>query len=392
MSDVPIGYKQTEVGVIPEDWEIKHLGAFCEISAGRDLVKEEFADEPDHRHKFPIYSNSVKGEGLYGYSKSCQYGPDKITVTARGDIGHALYRSTSFCAIGRLLVLSSAHSCDLRFVTEFINHYVDFAIESTGVPQLTAPQISAYTVALPPTKAEQVAIAEALSDADAFIESLEQLLAKKRQLKQGAMQELLTGNKRLPGFNVEWEVKRVGELGEVVTGGTPATEVKEHWGEEYPWITPTDVSSQRDMFTSERGLTPKGLSTIRALPADSLLVTCIASIGKNAILKTEGGCNQQINAIILDGNNSAEFLYYLFEVSKQYLLANAGKTATSIISKATFRDLTFTVPYLDEQTAIAAILSDMDTEITALEDKLAKARHLKQGMMQELLTGRTRLV
>jgi restriction endonuclease S subunit len=215
MSDIPTGYKQTEVGVIPEDWEIRHLGSFCEISAGRDLVKEEFAADSDHRHKFPIYSNAVKSGGLYGYSKSYQYGPDKITVTARGDIGHALYRSTSFCAIGRLLVLSSTHSCDLRFVTEFINHYVDFAIESTGVPQLTVPQISGYAVALPPTKAEQEAIAEALSDADAYIESLEQLLAKKRQIKQGAMQELITGKKRLPGYSGEWDVKRLDDVTDI---------------------------------------------------------------------------------------------------------------------------------------------------------------------------------
>ncbi len=146
------------------------------------------------------------------------------------------------------------------------------------------------------------------------------------------------------------------------------------------------------MFTSERTLTQKGLNAIRALPANTVLVTCIASIGKNAILKTVGGCNQQINAVTPNKNNSAEFLYYVFEANKQYLLANAGTTATSIISKAAFEQLTFKVPPLPEQTAIAAILSVMDAEIAALEARRDKTCTLKQGIMQELLMGRTRLV
>jgi type I restriction enzyme, S subunit len=177
-----------------------------------------------------------------------------------------------------------------------------------------------------------------------------------------------------------------------VTGGTPRTDIKDFWGDGYPWVTPTDISSHRDMYISERSLTQKGLNEIRALPANTVLVTCIASIGKNAILKIEGGCNQQINAVIPNKNNSAEFIYYLFEASKQYLLVNAGTTATSIISKATFGELAFKVPSLSEQSAIAAVLFDMDAEIAALEARRDKTRAFKQGMMQELLTGRIRLI
>jgi type I restriction enzyme, S subunit len=191
------GYNQTNVGVIPEDWGVKPLGSFCEIVAGRDLVKEEFSPTGDDMYRFPIYSNALTDGGLYGYSRTYQYEPNKITVTARGDIGHAAYRSAKFCAIGRLLVLSSKQPCDLRFVTEFINNFVDFALESTGVPQLTAPQISKYNVALPATKAEQTAIATTLSDMDSEIAALEEKPTKARQIKQGMMQELLTGRIRL---------------------------------------------------------------------------------------------------------------------------------------------------------------------------------------------------
>jgi len=241
------------------------------------------------------------------------------------------------------------------------------------------------SVALPPTKAEQTSIATALSDADALIQSLGKLIAKKRNIKQGAMQELLKPKEG-------WVVKKLGETGEIITGSTPPTEVKEYWNGNIPWITPTDISLKKDIFCSERKITSLGLKVVRKLPTDTLLVTCIASIGKNAILRNAGSCNQQINAIVPDSNTNIEFLYYLIENNKQYLLSKAGITATNIISKKDFKEITFSVPLLAEQTRIATIHSDMDAEIAGLETKLQKYRQIKQGMMQKLLTGRTRLV
>ena len=222
--------------------------------------------------------------------------------------------------------------------------------------------------------------------------ALEALIAKRRAIKQAAMQQLLTGKIRLPGFSGVWETKRVSEFGEIVTGATPRTDIDAFWDGQYPWVTPTDISSGRDIVASERMITQEGLNSIRTLPANSVLVTCIASIGKNAILKTKGGCNQQINAVIPSIAYSAEFLYYIFEFNSQYLLANAGTTATSIVSKATFSRLVFEVPLLAEQRAIASILSDMDAEIATLERRWDKTHAVKQGIMQQLLTGRNRLV
>ena len=192
-------------------------------------------------------------------------------------------------------------------------------------------------------------------------------------------------------FSGEWETKRVAEFGDVITGSTPSTKVGTYWGESYPWITPTDISETRDMLTSERHLTQEGLNATRTLPPNTVLVTCIASIGKNAILRTIGGCNQQINAVIPSTSHNAEFLYYLFEFSSNYLLANAGITATNIVSKEAFSNLVFEVPPLEEQRSIAEILSDVDGLINALDALIAKKRAIKQATMQQLLTGKTRL-
>ena len=391
--DLRPGYSQTEIGVIPEDWVVTPLGSLCEISAGGDLVKEEFSPVPDDQHEFPIYSNALTDRGLYGYAKSYQYEPDKITVTARGGIGHAVYRGTRFSAIGRLLVLSSKRQCDLRFVTDYINHLVDFALESTGVPQLTAPQISKYAVALPPTTAEQEAIAEALSDADALIESLERLLAKKRQIKQGAMQELLTGKKRLPGFSGEWDEKRIADI------ASPSSE-KNRAGEPLTVLTCS-----------------KHLGFIDSLSYFKNQVFSRDTSGYKIIRRGELGYPSNH---VEEGSIGVQELYDVALVSPIYVVFSVVKvvdsyflhrllkldsyrqkfetaTSSSVDRRGSLRwpafsEITVTLPAFEEQRAIAAILRDMDAEMGALEAKIAKARQLKQGMMQELLTGRTRLV
>ena len=188
-----------------------------------------------------------------------------------------------------------------------------------------------------------------------------------------------------------WVVRHVCELGKVVTGGTPSTSIPDFWNGSHPWITPTDISDKRDMIESQRMISDAGLRTIRSIPGNSILVTCIASIGKNAILRRMGGCNQQINAVIPYDEQNSEFLFYLFESAKNFLLANAGTTATSIVSKSTFGQLAFAIPPLPEQTAIAAVLSDVDALLEALDRLIAKKRDLKQATMQQLLTGQIRL-
>ena len=318
-------------------------------------------------------------------------GPGVVTGRS-GTIGKVHFIDKDYWPHNTSLWVTSFCGNDPKFIYYLYTH-IDLArlLSGSGVPTLNRNDVHQHLVACPPPS-EQRAIAEALSDVDGLLRALDALIAKKQAIKQTAMQQLLTGKTRLPGYSGEWKMKRVSEFGEIVTGATPRTDIATFWGGRYPWITPTDISFHRDMVTSDRMISQEGLNSIRMLPANTVLVTCIASIGKNAILKIKGGCNQQINAVIPSVSYSAEFLYYLFELNSQYLLANAGTTATSIVSKATFSGLAFEVPQSAEQTAIAAVLSDMDAEIAALERRRDKTRAVKQGMMQQLLTGRVRLV
>lgn len=179
-----------------EDWQIFKVGDLFEVTAGGDLVKSEHSKINDIVHLYPIYANSVFNSGIYGYSKFKEYEGGCITVTARGTLGVAYYRPTPFVAIGRLIVLKPKGELNSFFLSESINHRIEFAIESTGVPQLTAPQIAKYELSTPVIE-EQHAIATVLSDMDAEITRLETRLAKTQAIKQGMMQELLTGRTRL---------------------------------------------------------------------------------------------------------------------------------------------------------------------------------------------------
>jgi type I restriction enzyme S subunit len=259
------------------------------------------------------------------------------------------------------------------------------------------PVFQDLQILLPPV-AEQEAIAEALSDADALIASLEQLLAKKRHLKQGAMQELLAGNKRLPGFSGAWEVKRLDELASIHSGGTPSTTQTQFWDGDILWCTPTDITALdggKYLTDTSRKITLQGLksSCAEIIPARSVVMTSRATIGECAINRVPVTTNQGFKNFVPFDNVDGEFLYCLLITQKQGFISLCGGSTFLEIGKTQLIAFEVQVPTTKaEQTAIATILSDMDTEIATLEAKLTKARQLKQGMMQELLTGRIRLL
>jgi len=180
-----------------EGWEVKELGELFDITAGGDFKKEFSSDIQDEKHPFPIYSNSLQNFGSFGYCSYFTSEGNSITVTARGTIGYSCYRSHRFTAIGRLLVLKPKQNLDCFYFSEYINNKIEFVIEVTGVPQLTAPQISKYEISFPKLTADQINISQILSNMDTEMQVLEKKIEKCKMLKQGMMQSLLTGKIRL---------------------------------------------------------------------------------------------------------------------------------------------------------------------------------------------------
>lgn len=247
----------------------------------------------------------------------------------------------------------------------------------------------AVPVLLPPLE-EQKKIAEILSLWDKAIEQTKDLIVYKEKQKKGLMQALLTGKKRLNGFTDEWKTYTINELGEVKTGKTPSTTKAEYYNGDIMFITPTDIKNK---FTSntDRYLTNAGLKKSIFIPKNSILITCIASIGKNTINSESCACNQQINVIIPNYSNYYEYLYYHISYNTPYIEKFAGNSATAIINKSTFEEIDITIPPLDEQKAIADILSSADEEIELLNKQLELYTEQKKGLMQNLLTGKVRV-
>lgn len=265
---------------------------------------------------------------------------------------------------------------------------------SSGQTGVDLKELRAYPLSLPPTQVEQESIAEALSDADALIESLDQLITKKRQIKQGAMQELLTGKRRLPGFSGEWEVKQLGDVVEkFVGGGTPSRTNSGYWGGEIPWVTVKDFATFNSRETQE-SITKIGLnsSASNLIAKGTLITSTRMALGKAVIYEVDVAINQDLKALFHKSTLDVRYLFFWFQYHSQTIDGLGSGSTVKGISLPELKKIEFQLPPKSEQTAIAAVLSDMDTELEALESRLAKARQIKQGMMQELLTGRIRLL
>lgn len=246
-----------------------------------------------------------------------------------------------------------------------------------------------------PSLSEQEKIGQFLSLIDQRIEKQEKKIELLKEQKRGWMQKIFNQEIRFKDENgndyPDWEEHRVFDFGKIVTGNTPSKAVPEFYSNSsgYVWVTPADISDNQYISSSNLFLTDQGFEKARKLPKNTLLVTCIASIGKNAILKCEGSCNQQINAIIPNNNYDIDFLYFLMEYYKRFLESKAGQTATKIINKTDFSNLLFLVPSLPEQQKIADFLSTQNQLIEKEEQKLALMREEKKGLLQQMFLPNT---
>jgi type I restriction enzyme S subunit len=293
-----------------------------------------------------------------------------------------------------------AKGCDYGFLWAFLNsprfkQQIDLMITGGAQPNFGPYHLKRINIPFPPLR-EQHAIAGALSDVDGLLCGLDRLIAKKGDLKQAAMQQLPTGETRLPGFSGEWEVRRLGDVTEIVSGGTPRTTEPLYWNGGIKWCTPTDITgcAGKYLVDTERTISRLGLNSsgARLLPAGALLLCSRATIGELKIASGEICTNQGFKSLVCKPDMSNEFLYYKLLTMKQQMVERSFGTTFLEISKANVAALEVPMPLLPEQTAIAEVLSDMDAELWALEQRREKTRDLKRAMMQELLTGKTRLV
>jgi type I restriction enzyme S subunit len=406
------GYKRTEVGVIPEDWDVRRVEELVNHGPKNGYSGRSGKD----REGTPTLSLAATSSGqLILNLQTVKYlgervPPDSDLFLEQGDI--LLQRSNTIDLVGTTALFNGPSGTfvypDLMIRLRFRERvsaswfwryansaagrrfFTGVAAGSTGsMPKIGGVAVRRMPLPYPPL-VEQEAIAGALSDADALIDSLKQLIAKKRHLKQGAMQELLTGETRLSGFSAKWLEKRFGEIvqrrGERVDPGRLGLQ---------EFCVELEHIEQGTGCLVGHTLAGEGSSLKCAfLKGDVLFGKLRAYLRKYWLAGRDGVCSTEIWA--LAAKRPMLLPEFLFQLVKTERFVEAASTAYGTHMPRSdwnvVKNYEVHLPSLEEQTAIAAILSDMDAEIAALEAKLAKTRQLKQGMMDNLLTGKIRLL
>lgn len=384
--------KETSLGLLPNDWDVDILEHHLKIQTGSRNTEDK-----QENGKYPFFVRSSKIEHIDTYHYDCEAILTAGDGVGTGKVFH--YINGKFDAHQRVYILTEFEGIKGKyfyyyFRENFLKEVSKYTAKSS-VDSVRRDMIAKMAVPIPKIE-EQIAIAEALSDVDSLISSLQKLIEKKKAIKQGAMQELLTGKKRLPGFSTEWSKQQLGDICNIVNGGTPSTSIAEFWNGKILWCTPTDITScsTKYIYTTESKITESGLkaSSATLLPKGALLLCSRATIGEVRIAGNAICTNQGFKSLVVHQNISNEWLYYMVHVLKSNMLEKAIGSTFLEISKKDLAELDIIVPEVTEQKAIAQVLSDMDSEIEQLEKKLAKYQQIKRGMMQELLTGRIRLV
>lgn len=404
-----------------EGWKEVRIGDIFEIKAGGDLQEEKYSPCRTEHAKWAIYANSLENKGLYGYTSQPRYRGNAVTITGRGDIGHAEFRDEDFDAIVRLLVLLPKVDVDCRYITYYINSLVHFPKESTGVPQLTAPKVKRIKINLP-QKAEQTTIANILSKVDEAITSVQNSIAAAERLKKGLIQNLLTGKMKPDGtfrksdefyfdekfgkVPIGWEVQRVDDLFDFYPTASYSRSMLSdngdckyiHYGDIHTrFHTFLDISKETlpyinkdlvkkfvylengDVIISDTSEDYEGVGKLVEIVnlGDSKVIS-----GLHTLLlrpKTDKYINGFKGYIFNEERVRLEFLKYVTGI-KVYS-----------ISKNSLAKVLLPIPAKQEQEAIKSKIDAINNDISSSKTIIKRLERLKKSLIQNLLTGKVKI-
>ena len=380
---------------IPEGWSVKKLENCFSFSAGGDVDKDCFSFTQDEAHPYPIYANALTNQGLYGYSSKYKIAVECITITGRGDIGKVFYRKGYFTPIVRLITAIPKQGIDAKFMS-FSCSRICFYNETTGVPQLTVPQVQKYKLMVPPLP-EQEKIAGILSCWDDGIEKLSALIEKKKIQKKALMQQLLTGKHRLKGFSTPWHEVRLRDIAEKIT--------RKNLNQYTNVVT---ISAQNGFILQQqffsKSVVGEDLSSYNLLKCGEFGYNRSYSKGfpmgaiKRLDLFNVAPVSSLYICFSVNEYMDSNFMVNYFDAGLQnyelYKVAQEGARNHGLlnISLHDFFNIKLYIPSdIAEQQAIAEILSKADEEIELLNKKLEAFKQEKKALMQQLLTGKIRV-
>jgi type I restriction enzyme S subunit len=389
-------FKKTPAGKIPVDWEVVKLGDKISLEYGEGLIESK-----RKYGKYPVYGSN----GIIGYHDNFLIKGPGLVVGRKGTIGAVNWSDIDFWPIDTTYYIKLLDTnLNLRWLYYKLKSLNLSKLNmATGTPGLNRDIACSQIIPLPPPT-EQRKIGEILSAVDNAIDKTDAVIEKIKELKKGLMQTLLTKGIQKGKFKTrdfkdteigripkEWEVVALSKIGDIATGTTPSTKVKEFWGDGYPFVTPTDFSESKYVYNTARAVTQSGANKGRIIPKNSIMVVCIASVGKVSMASSDCITNQQINSIICNDTINPHYVYYVISFRSNLLKSLAGSSAVPIIKKSLFEQIKLPLPSLPEQKEIAEVLSTVDDEISHEEVHKYQLEQMKQALMHVLLTGKVRV-
>lgn len=411
-------YKKSEYGLIPVDWKEGTFADFLEgfsagatpyrgitsnfkgkikwISSG-ELNYNRINDTIEHisEEAFTKTSLKIHPEGTFLMA---------ITgLEAAGTRGRCAFVGNPAATNQSCMAIYPTDKMINEYLYYFYRKYSEILAnkycQGTKQKSYTSNIVKLLPIVCPPSIKEQASIAAALSDVDSLISALTKKIEKKKAIKQGLMQQLLTGKKRLPGFCGDWMTYSIEELFELGNGYTPSKAISSFWfNGTIPWFRMEDIRLHgRILKDSIQHITLKAVKGGRLFPKDSIILSTTATIGEHAWLNVDSLANQRFTFLMRKRSCcdtiSVKYFFYYCYILGDWCRANINEGGLMAVNMEDLRKYNFAIPpTISEQTAIANILSDCDSEIAALEEKRDKYKEIKQGMMQQLLTGKIRLI
>lgn len=417
MVEMKSGYKMTEVGVIPEDWEVKNVSESCLIKARigwQGLKKSEYMSSGDYllitgtdfdNGQVNWKSCAYVSKARYEQDSNIKIRPQDILISKDGTIGKVAYLGmipkAGTLNSGIFVIRANDRKIDQVFLSKifmsfYFEEFLNRLVAGSTINHLYQKDFVKFCFPLPNSE-EQVAIAAALSDVDSLISALTKKIEKKKAIKQGLMQQLLTGKKRLPGFNDKWKSMLLGDIAEVKDGTHQTPQYVKSGGKPFysvENVTADDFKNVKHISLEEH----KALTSNYRIEKGDVLMTRIGSIGCCKYVDWDVDASFYVSLALLKINEKydSKFISYLSNIKsfKEEVMLNS--LVFAIPQKINLGNISLIKVYIPtskaEQTAIANILSDCDSEIAALEEKRDKYKEIKQGMMQQLLTGKIRLI
>jgi type I restriction enzyme, S subunit len=401
------GYKQTEVGVFPTEWGIEPLGKHATFRTGpfgSALHKSDYTNDgipvvnPMHiiEGKIEPTRTMTITEHAANNLSDFRMKPGEIVIGRRGDMGRCAvvqeHHSGWLCGTGSMIIRPL--NADAEFLQRVLSSpravsAIEDSSVGTTMVNLNQNTLAGLKIQFPPLT-EQRAIAAALSDVDALLGGLDRLIAKKRELKRAAMQQLLTGQARLPGFHGEWEVKLLWEIASIRNQKVMPSNVDP----ETPCVELEHIGQDDGRLVAHSTARHSTSSKFRFYAGDVLFGRLRSYLRKYWLADQAGICTTEIWPLMVDPSQADSGFLLAMVQSNRFIEAASISYGTHMprADWGVVRNFEVRLPAVSEQTAIGAVISDMDAELSALEGRRDKTRALKQGMMQELLTGRTRLV